>query len=317
MGPRYLFLPLGVRAVRRDLALWLLGFCLLSPGCTLVGSAAKNLVIETRRCTDEYWEGVRERRLADEYLARTAMGCPDGQVSEDFASGFQDGFVDYLHNGGAGLPPPLPPERYRTVKYETPEGHAAIGEWFEGFRQGAAAAQASGLREFVTVPVALAPPPRVPPQPPPPPPDGVVPPGPTPAPVLPSPRKLESTPAQPGPQPRPAAFPEPTPPSRPAALPVPQVRGPASAEPASLPRVLGDPGRRLANRGPSSPGPGPAASGPHPGGPRGGRRAGKRGCRPRPHAHPRPGPAAKGPRGCARARGRARSDSGGGRRRRR
>src|SRR5262249_47365510 len=53
-----------IRTVRRELALCLIGFAVLSPGCSLVSTATHNLVTETQRCTTDYVEGVRERRLA-------------------------------------------------------------------------------------------------------------------------------------------------------------------------------------------------------------------------------------------------------------
>jgi hypothetical protein len=182
--------------VQRPLALCLLGFAVLSPGCSLVCTATHNLVTETRRCTNDYWEGVQERRLARDYWARLAGASPGRVFSQDYADGFEAGFVDFLHNGGAGLPPPLPPERYRQVRYETPEGHVAITQWFDGFRDGAAAAWSSGYRQFVTVPVALAEPHVVPPQPhvlhpTPSPANEFLPPGQQLHPVLPPPRPVE------------------------------------------------------------------------------------------------------------------------------
>ena len=46
-----------------------------------------------------------------------------------------------------------PPNRYRRKEYMTPEGAAAIEEWYAGFRHGAATAMASGLRNLVVIPV--------------------------------------------------------------------------------------------------------------------------------------------------------------------
>jgi hypothetical protein len=168
-----------------------------------VSTAAHNLWAETRHCADDYAEQAQERKLAQNYWSMAAAGCPGRVFSEDYASGFEDGFVDYLHNGGAGLPPPLPPDRYRKARYETPDGHVAIEQWFDGFRDGAAAARESGYRNFVTMPVALVEPPLVPPQPhvlrhgavplPEMAPTGEFPPAePIPAPTLPVPQKLQS-----------------------------------------------------------------------------------------------------------------------------
>src|SRR5262249_8215357 len=108
----------------------------------------------------------------------------------DYREGFVDGFADYLYYGGcnggpagsgcatgqcgatnagnanptvnAGAPgesveypvcPPVPPGRYRRKRYMTPEGCAAVEDWFAGFRHGAATAMASGLRNLVVIPV--------------------------------------------------------------------------------------------------------------------------------------------------------------------
>jgi hypothetical protein len=49
--------------------------------------------------------------------------------------------------------PPVPPNRYRRKEYMTPEGAAAIEEWYAGFRHGAATAMASGLRNLVVIPI--------------------------------------------------------------------------------------------------------------------------------------------------------------------
>ena len=80
---------------------------------------------------------------------------PDHPYSVDYRRGFVDGFADYLYAGGSGEPPVVPPWRYRKASYETPEGYAAIEDWFAGFRHGANVALASGLRNLVVLPVAL------------------------------------------------------------------------------------------------------------------------------------------------------------------
>jgi hypothetical protein len=67
------------------------------------------------------------------------------------------GFVDYLDANGTGEPPAAPPKRYDRSRYETPAGQRAIEDWFAGFRHGARAAQASGYRPAVVLPLALPP----------------------------------------------------------------------------------------------------------------------------------------------------------------
>jgi hypothetical protein len=53
----------------------------------------------------------------------------------------------------APICPPVPPNQYRRKRYMTPEGVAAVEDWYAGFRHGAATAMASGLRNLVVIPV--------------------------------------------------------------------------------------------------------------------------------------------------------------------
>src|SRR5262249_51791269 len=80
-------------------------------------------------------------------------GADVGAASEAFHDGFIEGFIDYVEAGGSGEPPYLPPFHFRLTEYRTPEGHAAIGDWYAGFREGSAAARASGLGELTYVPL--------------------------------------------------------------------------------------------------------------------------------------------------------------------
>lgn len=140
--------------MRRQLFSWLLGVCTLTLGCSPIANFTRTIILEPIHfCEtgDKVIEWTRDRKLAnaawDQYAA-----CNGGQAfSEDFADGFRDGYQDYLFAGGTGMPPPLPPRRYWKPKYETPRGYQAVEEWFAGFRQGAAAAQGSGLRQYITV----------------------------------------------------------------------------------------------------------------------------------------------------------------------
>jgi hypothetical protein len=95
----------------------------------------------------------RSGKLAREAFVQMAMNFTDQEFSCDYRRGFVDGFVDYLDYGGFGEPPPIPPPSYRLFGYMTPDGLAAMDEWKNGFRHGAATARASNLRDLVTLPV--------------------------------------------------------------------------------------------------------------------------------------------------------------------
>ena len=71
--------------------------------------------------------------------------------SEHFRSGFLDGFSDYLHHGGTGQAPVLPPRRY----WEPSGGMSrqnVIAEWRTGFGAGADSAKESGMRQQIVMP---------------------------------------------------------------------------------------------------------------------------------------------------------------------
>jgi hypothetical protein len=171
------------------------GLCLVCQGCSPLGHAARTSIIEPLVCSryvNEVEDCTHDYQLAKEALARYQADHPEKAYSPDFCLGFKKGYADYLYAGGKGNPPPVPPRCYWNSKYESIEGHQAIGDWFAGFREGAAVAKQSGLRDLVTVPpsVGLAPsfPPPLPSHPAP---ALSLPASPEPDPVLPQPRPVQ------------------------------------------------------------------------------------------------------------------------------
>jgi hypothetical protein len=139
-------------------ALGILGLCLLGQGCGPLASATRNLVIDPIhycQTVDDILEHHRDYKLAADSWETIAKVDPGHTYSPDYVKGFKDGFADYLYAGGSGEPPPLPPRYYWKARYETAEGHQAIQDWFAGYRLGAAVAQESGYREWVTIPSSL------------------------------------------------------------------------------------------------------------------------------------------------------------------
>lgn len=137
--------------------------CVFGSGCRLYDNFIRTTVVEPLRfCShcDEKWSRMRFRRMARNVLCESqaiARAELDDYYVEPYSvdeqCGFEDGFVDYLEAGGTGHAPPLPPRRYWKAKYQTPGGRRAVEDWFRGYEQGAIAAQASGYRSFVTVPL--------------------------------------------------------------------------------------------------------------------------------------------------------------------
>jgi hypothetical protein len=191
--------------------LWL-GVVLACGGCSPLAHVARTIVVEPAeypRRIEEIAADCCDKKLAEIAWAKYQSEEPGAGYSRDFRLGFLDGYADYLYAGGTGNPPPVPPRWYWRAENESPEGHQAIRDWFDGFRVGAGLAKRSGYRELVTLPFSSPPPSAspgpsplanqlptsgAPPYPPPPP---VLPP---PVPVPPGPRSGLPTPT-PGPLP--------------------------------------------------------------------------------------------------------------------
>jgi hypothetical protein len=175
--------------------LWIVGLGLMCAGCSVVATSADVITTRVKDQVQEFRERRRNQAWAEAAWARVASEQPVA-YTEDHRCGFLSGFAEQVYRG-AVEPPPLPPDRYRTIPYQTPAGYRAIEEWFAGFRQGVAVAQAEGYRDYVTGPSALRALAPVPvPVPPPPLPPAPVPVPAPPGPVLPPPEPVQQTSAQ-------------------------------------------------------------------------------------------------------------------------
>jgi len=182
--------------MRKRLGLYLAGCCLVSPGCGPIFNEVRTLVCEPAeysRRIDNATDCKRNKIAAEAAWADYQACHLENEYSYDFTLGFLEGFADYLYAGGTGMPPPIPYRTYWRPEFESVEGHAAIKDWFTGFKEGAAVARQSKLRNLVVVPASTALPPVIPPPPPPSPPSSMLLPGTVlqpPAPPLPQPEQL-------------------------------------------------------------------------------------------------------------------------------
>ena len=129
---------------------------MLCAGCALVEDSAHNVVVAMRTPIAEHRESARNRRWAEAAWDSVCSAGP-GAYTKDHVEGFKDGFAEYLFRGGDGESSLVAPLHYRQIKYQSPEGYAAIQDWFSGYRHGASAARASGARQWITGPSALQP----------------------------------------------------------------------------------------------------------------------------------------------------------------
>lgn len=140
---------------RQVVWLILVGIAVL-PGCSMSRNALYNTVVgplHFERYSDEFWRRVRDKNLAEEAWER-AQGMAPQPYSKHYARGFKEGYVNYL-TGGDGNTPLVPPRRYWSFFYQSPEGNEAIQDWFAGWRHGDAVAKESGYRHLVIIPTTL------------------------------------------------------------------------------------------------------------------------------------------------------------------
>lgn len=144
-----------------------IGLCVALSGCQLAFDATENVVFETCLSTNAITSIIYHRFLAQSAWSNYCADHLDNAGSGDFACGFKKGYSDFLEYGDCCTQRCVPPMRYWKVRNETPEGRMAAKLWQDGFREGKTAAEASGLRQFIPVPLAepgtKGPPPAPPP----------------------------------------------------------------------------------------------------------------------------------------------------------
>jgi hypothetical protein len=141
----------------------IMAVCATAAGCSgFVRSIERNFTVLPLQGFDECRMKCRNHLRAVEAWDMLEESSPE-HYTPDFADGFVAGYADYLDNGGNGDPPAIPPFRYRTVKYQTPDGVEAINQWYAGWRHGTLMAKASGMRELEVIPLSAPPINAVPP----------------------------------------------------------------------------------------------------------------------------------------------------------
>jgi hypothetical protein len=131
-----------------------LALCFVTPGCQICVNARRTIF---REPSEFCWKADRKRSIktyrawADEAWCRALSSGADLCLSDHYAAGFKDGFVDYVYAGGNGEPPPVPPRRFWNVSERNVTGQNAGTEWFAGFRHGSQVARQEGYRDRATI----------------------------------------------------------------------------------------------------------------------------------------------------------------------
>ncbi len=128
-------------------------------GCTMYEAAGRNAILEPAAQANRQLTCVRDH-LAAKGVWESVVACEPGQnYSKDYEEGFKCGYADYLKEGGYPAAKSMPPYRYWARGYETPEGKAAVDDWYAGYERGQHMAHDEPLRDLATMPtrVGLAP----------------------------------------------------------------------------------------------------------------------------------------------------------------
>jgi hypothetical protein len=116
-------------------------FLLTSSGCSALRGVRD--YVHYNDMMDDFAVGWRNHVWANQaWNERKHMFVEEPQLF-DFGEGFRAGYRA-VASGGNGCPPPLPPRKYWSWMYSSPEGQAKTAAWFAGFPYGAAASEEDG-----------------------------------------------------------------------------------------------------------------------------------------------------------------------------
>ncbi len=127
------------------------GSIILSAGCSVIADSVHVTTFRIKQDISGSHEFRQERKTAQRVWSDLVESGSAPSTCKDFAEAFCEGYAEHLYRGKL-TPPPLPPARYRTPRYQNEAGYRLSLEWIEGYKYGIAQAQASGRRRFITGP---------------------------------------------------------------------------------------------------------------------------------------------------------------------
>ncbi len=122
-------------------------------GCSIGQSIGNYLAYNDTQ--NDFVMGWRNRVWARQAWHEQKHQFAGHQQFRAFGEGFRAGYVN-VASGGNGCPPAVPPRKYWSWKYQTPEGQCKVAAWFEGFTYGAQAAESDGAGNFQQIQVSHA-----------------------------------------------------------------------------------------------------------------------------------------------------------------
>ena len=121
----------------------------------LVGCQATEGLRDTLAYNDGFNDvivGWRNRVWASQAWHEQRDLAANQSFPADFEQGFRDGYAATGYDGD-GCPPPVPPRKYWTWKYQSPEGQGKVSAWYAGWPHGARAAEEDGVTNWSQIQV--------------------------------------------------------------------------------------------------------------------------------------------------------------------
>lgn len=122
-----------------------------APGCNLIYSGTSGVAGEVKIAVTHHHLVQRARQQAKAAWKEVIVANPSATLTEDFARGFEDGYVRTVWWGPEDSPI-VPPSEYWSAHYQNAKGRQAIAQWIEGFRHGVKVAQETGMALSVKLP---------------------------------------------------------------------------------------------------------------------------------------------------------------------
>jgi hypothetical protein len=116
------------------------GLLAISAGC----STLQEISIATKNKMWAQWAWMQDR---GKYAEQPKP------MFKHFGKGYRNGYYD-VANGANGRTPLLPPVKYWGVKHQNPLGRDEIKAWFDGYQDGALAAEQDNVGYWMTIPLA-------------------------------------------------------------------------------------------------------------------------------------------------------------------
>ncbi len=133
----------AIRNLRRWVTAGCLGLIAVgSTGCTMTAGLGRSF--SQSECIDDFMIGYRNRAMAEKaWHCRKDRFCNQCNARE-FKDGFMKGYAE-VAEGGNGCTPAIAPSQYLGWRYQSSGGQGAVNAWFQGFPEGARAAEEDGV----------------------------------------------------------------------------------------------------------------------------------------------------------------------------